>query len=157
MPMTRYTAQRGVALVVSLVLLLLLTLLAIAASNTSSLQERMALNSQENNVAFQTAESGIADAVDKLDREVTPATDSLYQLTYDNPDPTPDRTARTRVQVIGSEEFGNSICVNNCPVFINYDITSSATLDPNVAAAADIDDDNTNARHLRGYRDREIR
>ena len=93
-------------MVVSLILLLLLTTLAISASNTASLQERMALNSQESNVAFQTAESAIADTVDKLNQNVTPSADSLYQLSYDNPDPTPDRVTRARVQVSGEEEFG---------------------------------------------------
>jgi type IV pilus assembly protein PilX len=157
MPIRNHSNQRGVALVVSLILLLLLTTLAISASNTASLQERMALNSQESNVAFQTAESAIADTVDKLNQNVTPSADSLYQLSYDNPDPTPDRVTRARVQVSGEEEFGNSICVTNCPVFINYNITSSATLDPDADTAAEITQDNTNARHLRGYRDREIR
>ncbi|WP_187672349.1 pilus assembly PilX family protein [Zestomonas carbonaria] len=47
------------ALLVSLVLLLLLTIIAITAATQSSLQERMAANSQQQNVAFQAAESGI--------------------------------------------------------------------------------------------------
>ncbi|MCY1350992.1 hypothetical protein D9M69_372430 [compost metagenome] len=157
MPMKSLSPQRGVALIVSLTLLLLLTVLAIAASNTAALQERMAFNSQEGNVAFQTAESAIADAVDKLDRNVVPSSDSLYQLSYDNTDPIPDRVARARILVSGEEEYGNSICVSNCPVFINYNITSSATLDPDADTAAEITPNNTNARHLRGYRDREIR
>lgn len=51
--------QSGMALLVSLVLLLLLTIVAITAASQSSLQSRMAANSQQQNVAFQTAESGI--------------------------------------------------------------------------------------------------
>lgn len=52
--------QRGVVLVVSLMLLLLLTILAITAARTSSLQQRMAGNAQEQNSAFQAAESGLS-------------------------------------------------------------------------------------------------
>lgn len=52
--------QQGVALLVSLVLLLLLTILAITAARTSSLQQRMASNAQEQNSAFQAAESGLS-------------------------------------------------------------------------------------------------
>lgn len=51
--------QSGMALLISLVLLLLLTVIAITAAHQSTLQSRMAANSQQHNVAFQTAESGI--------------------------------------------------------------------------------------------------
>ncbi|QEY75499.1 pilus assembly PilX family protein [Pseudomonas denitrificans (nom. rej.)] len=62
--MNSRTSQTGVALVVSLVLLLLLTIIAIAAASRSTLQERMAANSQQQNVAFQAAESGIQGWID---------------------------------------------------------------------------------------------
>ena len=52
-------SQRGIALLVSLVLLLLLTIIAITASNQATLQQRMAANSQQQNNAFQAAESGL--------------------------------------------------------------------------------------------------
>ena len=51
--------QRGVVLLVSLLLLLMLTLIAITAANQSSLQLRISSNSQEQNSAFQAAESGL--------------------------------------------------------------------------------------------------
>ena len=51
--------QRGMVLVVSLLLLLMLTLIAISAANQSSLQLRIASNSEQQNAAFQAAESGI--------------------------------------------------------------------------------------------------
>lgn len=51
--------QRGIVLVVSLLLLLILTLIAITAANQSSLQLRISSNSQEQNAAFQAAESGL--------------------------------------------------------------------------------------------------
>jgi type IV pilus assembly protein PilX len=51
--------QRGAALVVALILLLVLTLLGVAALRTTTLEERMAANSQERNRAFHAAESGL--------------------------------------------------------------------------------------------------
>lgn len=53
------TRQKGAALMVSLILLLILTAMAIAAARMSTLQVRMASNSQLENIAFQAAESGI--------------------------------------------------------------------------------------------------
>lgn len=53
------TQQKGMALLICLVLLLLLTIVAITAATQSTLQERMAANSQHQNIAFQAAESGI--------------------------------------------------------------------------------------------------
>jgi type IV pilus assembly protein PilX len=55
------------ALLVSLVLLLVLTTIAITAASTSSLQVRIAANSQQQNVAFQAAESGIREWLDTFE------------------------------------------------------------------------------------------
>lgn len=52
-------AQGGMALIVSLLLLLILTVLAISMATTSTLQERIAGNAQQQNIAFQAAESGL--------------------------------------------------------------------------------------------------
>lgn len=56
--------QRGAALAVSLVLLLAMTIIGISALGTTSLEERMAGNTQELNRAFQIAETGLANAFD---------------------------------------------------------------------------------------------
>jgi type IV pilus assembly protein PilX len=53
--------QRGAALAVSLLLLLVLTILSIAALNSTGLQERMAFNLRESNMAFQAAEAALLD------------------------------------------------------------------------------------------------
>lgn len=52
--------QRGVALVMALVFLLLLTIIGITALNTTSLEEKMAGNVKDRNLAFQAAESALA-------------------------------------------------------------------------------------------------
>lgn len=52
--------QHGVALVLALVFLLLLTLIGISALNTTSLEEKMANNTKDRNLAFQAAESALS-------------------------------------------------------------------------------------------------
>jgi Tfp pilus assembly protein PilX len=51
--------ERGMALVMSLVILMILTLLGITAMGTSSLEEKMSGNTQEGARAFEVAESGL--------------------------------------------------------------------------------------------------
>ncbi|HEX7027564.1 MAG TPA: pilus assembly PilX N-terminal domain-containing protein [Gammaproteobacteria bacterium] len=50
--------QRGIALVTALVMLLILTLIGVTAMNTSTLEEKMAYNMQQDLTAFHAAESG---------------------------------------------------------------------------------------------------
>lgn len=56
-------AQRGAALVVSMVLLVILTLLAISGMNTATTELTMAGNEQYQTAAFQAAETGIERAI----------------------------------------------------------------------------------------------
>ena len=51
--------QQGVALVMALAFLLILTIIGVTAMTTSSLQEKMAGNAQDRNMAFQAAESAL--------------------------------------------------------------------------------------------------
>lgn len=51
--------QAGVVLVISLIMLLLLTLIGITASNVTGLEEKMAGNTRDENLAFQAAESAL--------------------------------------------------------------------------------------------------
>jgi type IV pilus assembly protein PilX len=51
--------QRGAILIVSLLLLLVMTVLALTASQTTRLQERMAGNARDSDQAFQAAEAGL--------------------------------------------------------------------------------------------------
>jgi len=51
--------ERGMVLVMALVILLILTILGVTAMSTSGLQEKMAGNAQEQTQAFQAAESGL--------------------------------------------------------------------------------------------------
>ena len=64
--------QRGAVLIVSMIFLIIMTLLAVTGMTTTSLEEKMASNSQETSRAFQAAETGLAQAL---------ADPASYQLT----------------------------------------------------------------------------
>ncbi len=55
-----HAKQKGAVLLVSMVLLLMLTIMAITVASNSSLQQRMSSNAQDQNLAFQAAETGWA-------------------------------------------------------------------------------------------------
>lgn len=52
-------SERGAVLLVSLIMLLLLTIIGVAAMRDTNLQERMAGNMRDRNLAFQAAEAGL--------------------------------------------------------------------------------------------------
>jgi type IV pilus assembly protein PilX len=58
--------QEGAVLVVSLLLLLIMTLLALGASQSTKLQERMAGNQRDMELALQSAEAGLRKAEEVL-------------------------------------------------------------------------------------------
>ena len=78
--------QQGLALVVSLILLLVMTLLAVNSMQTTVLEEKMAGNYKNRNMAFQSAEAGLRAGEDFLrDTAALPifdgTTTGLYQPT----------------------------------------------------------------------------
>jgi type IV pilus assembly protein PilX len=79
------TKQQGVVLVVSLIMLLIMTLLAVGSMNTTVLEEKMAGNYKDRNMAFQAAEAGLRAGESYLRTTVLPAFDGttagLYQPT----------------------------------------------------------------------------
>ncbi len=64
--MPSHQVQAGVVLVVSLIILLLLTLIGLSAMQSTALEEKMAGNFQDKNLAFQAAESALRVAEDSL-------------------------------------------------------------------------------------------
>jgi hypothetical protein len=72
--------QQGVVLLVSLMLLLILSLLALTAANRSTLQERMAANSQDNNRSFQAAEAGRTASLATIDSVRTAGVGAVITL-----------------------------------------------------------------------------
>jgi type IV pilus assembly protein PilX len=54
-------AQQGAVLIVSLIILLLMTIIGVTASKVTSLEEKMAGNMRDRNLAFQAAESALSE------------------------------------------------------------------------------------------------
>ena len=54
--------EHGYALFLSLVMLMIITVLGVSSIQTTTMQERMARNARDSNLAFQSAESAIKDA-----------------------------------------------------------------------------------------------
>jgi len=75
--------EKGAVLITSLILLVLLTLLGIASMQSTTLEERMAGNLEQEDLAFQAAEAGLRDAESWLDDTSTlpsfTGTNGLYQ------------------------------------------------------------------------------
>jgi type IV pilus assembly protein PilX len=76
--------QRGVALIMALVFLILLTLLGLTSINTTTLEEKMANNTRDRDLAFQSAETALVAGeawINTLPNETTPAfPDSTHGL-----------------------------------------------------------------------------
>lgn len=64
--------QRGAILIVSLLLLLVMTVLALTASQTTRLQERMAGNARDLDLSFQASEAALRAAEVRIDKSVAP-------------------------------------------------------------------------------------
>lgn len=77
-PLTTHR-QHGAVLIVSLILLLVMTLIGVFAMRDTILQERMAGNARDRDMAFQAAEGALRDAARNISSEVAftdPTSDS---------------------------------------------------------------------------------
>jgi len=68
-----FHAERGVALITGLIFLVILTLLSVAAMRTTLLEEKMAGNARDIDLAFQSAESALRQGQEELRGAVPPA------------------------------------------------------------------------------------
>lgn len=109
-----HSRQSGAALVVALIILLVLTLLGVSAMNTTSLEEKMAANSQEFNRAFQAADSGVAAAYRKV---------NTTNLTAPQTDGTPALTI-SGTAASGARYVARYVESSNPPLNSGYDPTS---------------------------------
>ena len=62
--------EQGIALFLSLVMLLILTILGVSSIETTSMQERMARNAMDTDLAFQAAESAAQDGEDYIESNI---------------------------------------------------------------------------------------
>ncbi|HEV2110249.1 MAG TPA: PilX N-terminal domain-containing pilus assembly protein [Gammaproteobacteria bacterium] len=76
--------QRGVVLIVALILLLVLTMIGVGVTQSTSLEERMAGNARDKDLAFQAAEAGLRGGEDGLLQALfTNFNNSAGQYEYD--------------------------------------------------------------------------
>lgn len=92
-------AQQGAVLVVSLLILLILTILGVSSMQSSTLEEKMAGNSRDRNVGFQSAEAAVRAAEIYIESLVTTGgftdTNGLYSSIGTEPDPFATGTGTT--------------------------------------------------------------
>ncbi|HUW28323.1 MAG TPA: PilX N-terminal domain-containing pilus assembly protein [Sulfuriferula sp.] len=77
--------QSGMALMVSLIFLVLLTLLAVSAMHGTILQERMAGNTRDRMLAFQSAEAALRTAESLLGNAGLPSGTGIYMVPNTSP------------------------------------------------------------------------
>lgn len=95
-------AQRGVTLIITLVMLVLITLVGVASIRNSTMDEKMAGNSRDRDKAFQAAEAAVQSCLSKLKDE-----------TYAGTPLTPAAAAATpNWEVDANWSNGNSVEVN---------------------------------------------
>ena len=86
------SAQQGVALAVSLILLVVVTILGIAGVRTTTMQQRMATNFFDRGLAFQNAEAGLRVAEKSLSTSAVGIRNCgaggvvCYSIPFDDPD-----------------------------------------------------------------------
>ena len=66
-------SQNGAALITGLIFLVVLTLISLSAMKSTSLEERMAGNARDQDIAFQAAEAGVRNAMNSLKTGLPPA------------------------------------------------------------------------------------
>ncbi|MDF3867490.1 PilX N-terminal domain-containing pilus assembly protein [Pseudomonas denitrificans (nom. rej.)] len=158
--MTFHAPQRGMALLVSLMLLLLLTVIAISAANMSSVQQRLAINSQNRNVAFQASESGLAAWIENYARTGIALDTRAAPRTLEDEDNNVVATfaVSSSDPIIVPPGIGGSIGTEN-PEFRTYPITSLAVACGSDTSACDPGTDNgyARAKHMQGYEQRRVK
>jgi type IV pilus assembly protein PilX len=115
--------QRGVALVVGLLLLLVLTLLALSSMTSATLELLLSGNVQYQERAFQAAEAGIEQALAAGGFEGGADIGSYDDLAA--ADPLPIRG--TGAAIAGCEEEPDAGATRQCEYFLRYDAATGAT------------------------------
>lgn len=87
---SRIKQQRGAVLAISLIMLLLLTIIGVAGTQVTGLEEKMAGNMRERNIAFQASETALRAGETVLTQAALPAftsagTNGLYNETATPP------------------------------------------------------------------------
>ena len=116
--------QSGAALVVGLLLLLVLTILAISGMTTATLELQMAGNEQYQERAFQSAESGIEQAIDAGIYTTDPAAIATQYIDPNSIDPVPIRGQGRQIANCADQDTAPS---GQCEYFIRFDQAAGIT------------------------------
>jgi len=129
------TQQRGSALVVSLSILLILTILGVSAMRTTSLEEKMAGNARDTQVAFEAAEAAMRQAetylntIANLNDFVAAGTGGYYTSKGAGPEAWTVETNWTNAARHNSVIGYNTAQVGAAPKYIIQMVDSNLTLD----------------------------
>ena len=121
---TRTRGQSGLVLVIGLIFLLLLTIIGVSAVQNSTLQERMAGNSDDRNLAFQSAEVALQNG----EAEIDSACASLNSLVSAIPDP--DAATWAGAVDVNISDFTGQYVISRMPLIKNDE--SEVPVDPNI-------------------------
>ena len=92
-------SQQGAVLIISLLILLIMTIMGVSSMQSSTLEEKMASNDRDRNIAFQSAEAGMRQAQTYIESLATTGdfTDNngLYSAIGTEPDAFADATWST--------------------------------------------------------------
>lgn len=117
-------SQEGAALVVGLLLLLVLTILAISGMTTATLELQMAGNEQYQERAFQSAESGVEQAMAAGVFTTDPATIAAQFNNPTSTDPTPKRGTGTQIANCPDQSANAD---GQCEYFLRFDQAAGVT------------------------------
>lgn len=119
-------AQRGMVLVVGLLMLLVITILGVSALSNATLEQRMAANSQNAGITFQTAESAITrsladgDLLDKAMMTLSPIDTSYSEFGA-------ALTVSSRVSTSGTQVLPVGSSIGNVGAYA-FDVTGAARM-----------------------------
>ncbi len=128
--------QQGAALITALVVLIMLTLLAISTLSTSTMEERMAANSQEINRSFQTADTGLTQIFDNPDALNTVATFSASNVSVGNASTDYSSAFRQAVPVGRTSNLAQMWEVGKYSKYY-FDLTSTGTTPSGISTTLD--------------------
>ena len=118
-PISSGTRQRGVALITTLILLVMMTIIAVTAARMAALEERMAGNTRDRDIALRAAEMGLRDAERDLMNAVLGYERAISGCT--------GFTADCGGSTITTADDGQ------CSGAVNYSYLSSQTVPPSVS------------------------
>lgn len=138
--------QGGAALAVGLIMLLVLTLLGVSNMNMTTIELKMAANTQNQNHCFQVAEAGIGRAVAAVD----PA--DAFAINFSDQDQTPQVLGTVSNAAHGASSavtasFENQVAGASCP---GSSITKFSCIHFEIQSAGSHPASSANCQHIQG-------